>query len=151
MKSLAEIFYDAIQADDDLMEAVGGRVESTCFETPDGDADNTELPNIIVVNQGFNNNNSTKDYVWEGPEDVVQAMVDVDAKTDGEVTKLVAQVRRAIENYILAMYNQGEEPPQLQPGYPSAGELTWDWMRPCYFQQITYQCTVSNGDNEEDE
>ena len=35
------------------MEAIGGRVVSTCFEVSPDEADNTELPNIIVTDDGF--------------------------------------------------------------------------------------------------
>ena len=52
MKSLDEIIYDAICADAALMEAIGSRVVSTCFEVSPEDHDNTPLPNIIVTDDG---------------------------------------------------------------------------------------------------
>ena len=93
MKTLAEIFYDAIQADTELMEAIGSRVVSTCFEVPPDELDNTPLPNIIITNDGFQNNTSTKDCVWESDEDAVQASVDVAASSPQEVDSLVAKVK----------------------------------------------------------
>ena len=151
MKSLAEIFYDAIKADATLMEAIGNRVTSTCFETPPDEKDNTELPNIIVTNDGFQNNNSTKDYVWESPEDVVQATIDIAAVSDGDVERLVKMIRRAIENYIVAMYQNGETRPQLQPNSPTSSGIEWDWMKPCYYQKITYICTAPSDIDDEQE
>lgn len=149
MKTLAEIFYDAITADAELMEAVGSRVETTCFEVPPGEDDNTPLPNIIITNDGFQNNTSTKDYVWESAEDVVQASVDVAAGSHEEVEMLISKVRQAIENHIVSLYNQGEDIPQLQQGYPQANELAWDWMKPCYYQAIVYQCTLKLHNDEQ--
>ena len=152
MKTLAEIFFDAIKADADVMQAVEGRITSTCFEIPPGETDdNTPLPNIIVTDDGFNSNGSTKDYVWEGDEDVVLASVDIAATEDGEVGQLVKMVRRAISKYICAMYENGEDIPQLQPGFPQSSGISWDWMKPCYYQKITYQCTVSNTEDDEQE
>ena len=152
MKTLANIFFDAIQADEALMAVIGGRLTSTCFEIPAGEeTDNTELPNIIVTDDGFTNNASTKDYVWEGPEDVVQASVDVAATTDGEVGEIVKMVRKAIENYICNLYQQGEDVPTLQPGHPTSGGIAWDWMKPCYYQKLTYQCTINNENDEQEE
>ena len=149
MKTLAEIFYDAITADAELMEAVGSRVETTCFGVPPGEEDNTPLPNIIITNDGYQNNTSTKDYVWESAEDVVQASVDVAASSHEEVEQLISKVRQAIENHIVSLYNQGEDTPQLQQGYPQANELAWDWMKPCYYQAIVYQCILKLHNDEQ--
>jgi len=151
MKTLAEILFDAIQADADIMEIVDGHITTTCFEVPPDQKDNTETPNIIVINEGFHQNASNKDYVWESPEDVVQASVDIAANSTEEVEQLVSMVRKAIESHILQMYNQGLDIPQLQPGYPQASQLQWDWMKPCYYQVVTYQCTVNNQEDDEQE
>ena len=140
MKTLAEILYDAIKADCDIMTALGSRVVSTCFEVPPDQEDNTDVPNIIITNDGFQNNNSNKDCVWESDEDAVQATVDIAASSPQEVDSLVAQVRKAIETYITNIYESGEEIPELQPGSPSSQGIEWDWMKPCYYQKVTYQC-----------
>lgn len=151
MKTLAEIFYDAIQADLTLVEAVGGRIVSTCFEVPPDVLDNTPLPNIIVTNDGFQNNTSTKDLVWESDEDMVQASVDVAANSPQEVDRLVYLVRKAIETHITTMYNNGDEIPSLQEGSPSSQGIEWDWMGPCYHQRITYQCVQPKFTEDEQE
>ena len=140
MKSVDEIIYDAICADTALMEAIGSRVVSTCFEVPPAEADNPPLPNIIVTDDGFQNQNGTKDCVWESGEDRVQVTVDVAADSPKEVKRLIRMVRRAIENQIILMSANNERIPELES--LSSGGLAWDWMKPCYYQQITYQCTV---------
>ena len=160
MKTLAEIFYDAIQADETLKEAVkyttpqgttAYAIINTCFEVPPGELDNTPLPNIIITNDGFQNNTSTKDCVWESDEDAVQASVDVAASSPQEVDSLVAKVRKAIDTYITTMYTNGSAIPELQPGSPSSQGIEWDWMKPCYYQKITYQCITEKYTEDEQE
>ena len=140
MKSVDEIIYDAICADTALMEAIGSRVVSTCFEVPPAEADNTPLPNIIVTDDGFQNQVGTKDCVWESGEDRVQVTVDVAADSPKEVKRLIRMVRRAVENYIILMSATDGCIPELDS--LSSNGIAWDWMKPCYYQQITYQCTV---------
>jgi hypothetical protein len=140
--NLDEIFFNAIMADADLVLAVGGRVESTCFEVSPDDADNTLLPNIIITDDGLTNQPDSKDVEWESREDRVQASVDVAAETPKQVKQLIGMVRIAIANYIQALDDQGEDIPCLQ-SIQTAG-VAWDWMKPCYHDVITYTCDVPN-------
>ena len=160
MKTLAEIFYDAITADEIIMEAVkyttpqgttAYAIVNTCFEVPPGELDNTPLPNIIITNDGFQNNQSTKDCVWEADEDVVVASVDIAANSPSEVDSLVAKVRKAIDTYITTMWSNDQAIPELQPGSPSSQGIEWDWMKPCYYQKLTYQCITNKYEEDEQE
>ena len=148
MKQLDTIIYDAISADSELMEAIGNRVVSTCFEVPPTEEDNTPLPNIIITDDGFVNQQATKDLVWEAEEDQVQVTVDIAASSPNEVKNLVKAVRRAIGNHIVGIGQQGEEIPELT-GLNSDG-LAWDWMKPCYYQRLTYQCITYNVNDEQE-
>ena len=140
--NLDEIFFNAIMADADLVLAVGGRVESTCFEVSPDDADNTLLPNIIITDDGLTNQPDSKDVEWESREDRVQASVDVAAENPKQVKQLIGMVRKAIANYIQALDDQGEDIAYLQ-SVQTAG-VAWDWMKPCYHDVITYTCDVQN-------
>lgn len=140
--NLDEIFFNAIMADADLVLAVGGRVESTCFEVSPDETDNTQLPNIIITDDGMTNQPDSKDVEWESREDRVQASVDVAAETPKQVKQLIGMVRHAIANYIQALDDQGEDIPYLQ-SIQTAG-VAWDWMKPCYHDVITYTCDVLN-------
>ena len=142
MKNVDEILYDALKADAELMQAVGGRVVSTCFEVSPTEADNTPLPNIIVTDDGFQNQQTSKDNVWEACEDRVQVGVDVAAESPQEVQRLIRLCRKAISRYVIQMYNDGQEIPELD-ALTSDG-LAWDWMKPCYYQRLTYSCTTTN-------
>ena len=138
--------YEAIKADEPLMEIIGGRVTSTCFEIPPDMEDNTDIPNIIITDDGFQNQIDTKDYVWEGAEDQVQVTVDIGANSPSDVKTIMRKVRKAIETYMVALTDS--ERPELI-ALTSDG-LAWDWMKPCYYQKLTYQCIIS-ADIEADE
>ena len=149
MKTVDELIYDAIRADADLMTAIGGRVVSTCFEVSPDEADNTPVPYIIVTDDGFQNQVGSKDTVWESGEDRVQAGVEVAAESPAEVKRLIKMVRQAVEQYVCQMYTDGDTTPELES--LSSDGLAWDWMKPCYFQRLTYSCTTqSDIDNEQD-
>ena len=149
MKQVDEIIYDAIRADEALMTAIGGRVVSTCFEVSPDETDNTPLPNIIVEYDGFQNQDTTKYSVWEGEDDEVQVTVDIAAKSPNEVKDLVRMVRRAVSRYIIGMYENHEVIPELDK--LSSDGLQWDWMRPCYYQKLTYNCAIKSTTDDEQE
>ena len=150
MKQVDEIIYDAIRADAELMTAIGGRVQSTCFEVSPAEQDNTPIPYVIVTDDGFQNNVGSKDTVWESDEDRVQAGVEVAADSPAEVKRLIKMVRKAVEQYVCQMYTDGDTPPELES--LSSDGLAWDWMKPCYFQSLTYSCTTqSDIDNEQED
>ena len=131
------MIFEAITADQSLMQLIGGRVKSTCFEVPPDTQDNTPVPNIIIIDDGMDNNVTTKDCVWEGGQDQVQVTVDIAAKDPDDVKLIMRKVRKAVEQYMAAL---GPEMPQLVS--LSAGQLQWDWMKPCYFKPLIYQCTT---------
>ena len=148
MKQVDELIYEAIKADEALMTAIGGRVVSTCFEVPPTEDDNTPIPNIIITDDGFQNQQTTKDCVWEAAEDRVQVGVDVAAASPQEVKALILMVRHAVEQYIGTLYTQGKDIPELES--LSSDGLAWDWMKPCYYQRLNYQCII-NADDEQEE
>lgn len=142
MIELDEILYNALKADADLMQAVDGRIVSTCFEVGPDEQDNTELPCIIVTDNGFNNQPLTKDTTWEAWSDAVQAGIEVDGRSPREVKTLRRMARRAVAAYIEQLADSGEEVPILD-GVQSNG-VAWDWTKPCYHSTITYNCSITN-------
>ncbi len=140
---LDKLFYDALQADETLKAAVGGRIVSTCFEVGPDEKDKTPLPCIIVTDDWLTNNQQTKDNVWESGEDRVQASVEVDGTSPKQVKQLIRMVRKAINNYITMLYTQGADIPNLQSVQTNG--VAWDWIKPCYHSTVSYQCDVENG------
>ena len=147
MKQVDEMIYEAIVADESLMAIIGGRVVSTCFEVPPDELDNTDVPNIIITDDGFQNNVTTKDCVWEGGEDEVRVTVDIAGNSPQEVKQIMRRVRKAVEVY---MANLSTDMPELVS--LTSGELAWDWIKPCYYKPLIYQCiTQADIDDEEEE
>lgn len=142
MIALDEILFNALRSDAVLMEDVGGRIVSTCFEVGPDEVDNTPLPCIIVMDDRLQNNPDTKDCEWEAYEDRVTASVEVDAESPKAVKALIRKVRHAIADYIQTLYNEGEEIPELE-SIVSNG-IAWDWMKPCYHSTLTYNCITEN-------
>ena len=142
MKDLDQILFDALKGDAALMEAVGGRVVSTCFEVGPDEMDNTPLPCIIVTDDGWQNQQESKDTMWESMEDRVTASIEVDADSPKAVKQLMRLCRKAVARYIDGMAEAGDDIPELDS--VQASQLAWDWMKPCYWRTITYNCLIEN-------
>lgn len=145
MLELDEIFYNALTADETIVSDTGGRIYSTCVEVPPTDADNTPLPYIIIMDDGLQNNQATKDDIWESEDDRVQASVQISAVSPKEVKRLTRLCRKAISNYIASML--GEKPYLISL---TADGTAWDWTKPCYYKTLNYQCDVTNTNDNED-
>ena len=137
---LDELFFNALMEDADLVLAVGGRIESTCFEVSPDEQDNTPLPCIIVTDDGLSNQPTDKDCDWEAGEDRIQASVEVDGRSPREVKELSRIVRRAVAAYVIAMADDGDPVPQLES--LQGNGVSWDWMKPCYHTMLTYNCII---------
>ena len=142
MKQLDEILYDALRANTNLMQAVGERIVSTCFEVGPDEPDNTPLPCIIVTDDGWQNQPETKDSTWEGQEDRVTAGIEVDGRSPKEVKQLIRMCRSAVAAEIRRMAEADEDIPHLDN--LQVDGLAWDWMKPCYHQSLIYQCIIEN-------
>ena len=134
---LDEIIYAALTADSALSGLAGG-IHSTCIEVPPTDADNTPLPYIIITDDPFQNNTGTKDNVWEGDVDSVQAGVEIAADSPKEVKRLRRLVRKAVADYIETA--DLENVPYLQ-NLTNEG-IAWDWTKPCYYDTLHYQADM---------
>ena len=151
MLRLDKIFFNAITADADLMQAVGGRVKSTCFEVSPDEQDNTPLPYIVIRDLGKQPAQTTKDDEWMPSQWNVGAGVEVGASSPNEVDALVMKAMKAIANHISTLASQGEEIPYLNEGFPQTQGVDWDWTKPCYWDLAQYQCDVNYNDDEQEE
>ena len=147
MLRLDKIFFDAITADAELMQAVGGRVKSTCFEVSPDEQDNTPLPYIVIRDLGKQPSQTTKDDEWMPSQWNVGAGIEVGAASPNEVDALVMKAMKAIANHISTLASQGEEIPYLNEGFPQTQGVDWDWTKPCYWDLAQYQCYVTNEDD----
>ena len=145
MKELDEIIYDALTADNGIGLLLRGGIHSTCIEVPPTEDDNTPLPYIIITDDPFQNDLGTKDDVWEGCTDRVQASVEIAADSPAAVKELRRKVRRAIAAHVATL----QEPPYMVS--VSNDGIAWDWLKPCYYDRLHYQCDVNIHDYGQEE
>ena len=136
-KERDEIIYEAIIANETLQTETGGRIQSTCIEVPPTDDDNTPLPYIIIAEEQLQNEQGTKDNVWEGDMDHVAVSVIISANSPADVKRLRRLVRQAIAKYV----------EEHETGYLYLTSLTydgiaWDWTKPCYYSTLHYKCDM---------
>ena len=145
---LDEIIYNALTTDTQVMSAIGGRIKSTCIEVPPTDEDNTPLPYIIIAEESSQNDQGTKDDVWESDVDIVNVGVIVSATSPKAVKRLRRMVRKAIGFYIESMT---EDIPYLRS--LSWEGIAWDWTKPCYYDTLHYQCdmVIKEEENEQED
>jgi hypothetical protein len=145
MKELDEIIYDALMNDNAVNLTTRGRIFSTCIPIPPDKEDNTPLPYIIITDDPFQNETGTKDDVWESDTDRVQASIEIASKSPEEVKQLRRMVRRAIAAHVATL----QDPPYLVS--VSNDGIAWDWLKPCYYDRLHYQCDVTIQDDEQEE
>ena len=145
------IFIAAIQSNHALVERIGGRLYGTAIPLPDEDADNVDVPYIIVTFDGLNNDDSTKDQPYEGDYDKVNIGVEVTAESLTSIHELTHIIRQTILDYIRGKKEtEGDEFP-IDDYQLSAQAIQFDSLKPCYWQVLKYQCDVRNYLNDEQE
>ena len=146
---LDEIIYAALTADETIASLTGGRIYSTCIEVPPTDDDNTPLPYIVIMEEPSQNDQGTKDSVWESGTDIVNEGVMINAISPKEVKRIRKMARKAVETYVESMTN---DTPYLRQA--SRDGIAWDWTKPCYYDTLHYQCDIEidlTEDNDEQE
>ena len=139
------IFIAAIQSNPALVERIGGRLYGTAIPLPDEDADNVPVPYVIVTFNGLNNQNQTKDDVYESNYDTVNIGVEVTGKTIDDLHELTQELRDTILSYFR------ENKTAVSDYTFSADAIQYDSLKPCYWQTLRYQCEVENlNDDEQD-
>lgn len=139
-KELTDILLAAIEANDELVTITGSRVYDTANEVPSWQDDNTPLPYLVVIENVSQNEQATKDSVWEGDTDHCNASIIICAETPDKVRSMRRKVRKAVKDYIVSMADQGETIPYLTAS--SNEGVAWDDMKPCYNDAIRYQCDM---------
>lgn len=143
------IFVAAVQSSASLVERLGGRIYGTAIPLPDEDADNVPAPYLIVTFDGLSNDADTKDDSYESDYDRVSIGVEVCAETLNGLHELTQAVRQTILAYVRdQVETEGEDFP-IDDFTFSAQAISYDSLKPCYWQRLTYQCDVKNYLNDE--
>ena len=136
------IFYNALAANEQLMLLVGDRVYNTADENGGEFGENTPVPYIINTFDGLANDQSTKDS-YEGATDKVTVSVEIAAGSRDELAIIAEAVRRAIREYFESRVSTDADYELVPYDYDlQAGPVQYDWMKPCYWQTLSYTCDV---------
>ena len=139
------IFAKALKSNADLMaELPAGNVYNTAIALPDEEADNAPVPYIIVSFNGLVNQDFTKDNQFEGMTDAVTIGITIAARTREELADLAIEARHTIVEYLQAQ-RPGDEDYELVPReiQLQAQGVQYDSLKPCYWQELTYQCDTN--------
>ena len=143
---LDEIIYSAITANETLVSLTGGRIKSTTFEVPPIQKDNTPIPYIVIYEEPGQNDQGTKDDVWECGSDVVNVGVEFAASSPNEVKRLRRLIRKAVDTYVKS--NETDIFTLRAINYDG---IQWFWEKPCYYDTLHYQCDMVNDLNENED
>ena len=141
-----EIIYSAITANETLVSLTGGRIKSTTFEVPPIQKDNTPIPYIVIYEEPGQNDQGTKDDVWECGSDVVNVGVEFAASSPNEVKRLRRLIRKAVDTYV-----KSNETDILSLRAINYDGIQWFWEKPCYYDTLHYQCDMVNDLNENED
>jgi hypothetical protein len=140
---LLEKLTEYIDDDDNVQYDETPRLYGTAIGLPDEDADNVPVPYVIVTFDGLTNDQGTKDDRYESPYDTVNIGVEVIAKTLDDLHTLTQMVRDTILSYL-----REHETPIMDYNF-AAQQIQYDSLKPCYWQVLTYQCDVTNSNDDE--
>lgn len=141
------IFVKALRSNTELIgQLPAGDVYNTAIALPEEEADNAPVPYIIVSFDGLQNQDQTKDDDFEAESDSVQIGVTVCAETRPQLGELAIAVRQTVREYFRE--HQGDDSDEDFALIPEdmtlqAGGVQYDSLKPCYWQQLTYQCDTN--------
>ena len=140
------IFVKALRENADLMKQLpAGDVYNTSIALPDEDLNNAPLPYIIISFDGLTNDVETKDHPYEGDSDNVTISIEIAAKTRTELGQLAEAVRHQVHDYFVEADPTDDDFNLVPLDYQfSAQQVSYDQMKPCYWQVLSYQCDTKS-------
>lgn len=139
-----KFFAKALRESEELDALLDGRI----FNTVDDEInrDSAAIPSIFIFNQGTTNDQGTKDEPYESDTDRDNIMLGISAKTREELGEIATLVRQVIrETAIDTTCSEWTDLGFTIFDYTfTASGVTWDDMKPCYWQELNYQCETDN-------
>ena len=139
------LFFQALKTSKLILSRTGKRVYNTDIECPPDDLKNVPVPYIIITFDGMRNTPLVMDeFMEEGNEDEVTIGIMTVAKDRERLAELVEEVRRVVREYFSSSTDVLESNGISQLILSlSAGPVNFDYTGPCYWQTLTYQCTIN--------
>ena len=142
MLNIDLFFHAAIESNQYLVSALGGRIFNTA--RPDIDEEQDKIPYVIVTYEGGSATDDDKDE-YIAPLGSATVSILVVASDRQSLASLTHDIHDVIVGAL--------EDENFQEGFdwefeidsctPSAGAVQYDSSKPCYFQTLTYQCDQS--------
>ena len=140
-------FYDALKDIDEINELVNGRIFNTADdEVDDEEVDKTDIPYIMILNNGTHNDENSKDDGVESDYDKDSISLEIAANDRKELARLTQLVRDIIRDTA----NAFDDTDAVNFGFQltdynfSAGTVEYDAMKPCFWQTLNYECETKN-------
>ena len=123
------------------------RIYNTAIPFPDENFENVPAPYIVIMYNGMENDNTTKDD-YEGDTDTVQIGIEVAATTRGQLAKLMKMIRNAVREFFINYTPPEDGTEDLSDEIPidykfSATDVRYDAYKPCHWQVLNYQCDTN--------
>lgn len=135
-------FYNALRTSDEVMEMTDGRIFNTARNSEDENQD--KIPYIIIMFDGGQNTNLTKDD-FEGDTDNVTVSILAVASTREQLANLTNKTRETIRDYwrdVMSGADVDEDCPDSCQF--SASRIEYDMTKPCFYMTLRYDCETNN-------
>ena len=139
-------FVAAIRSNAGLLAMLPAHdVYNTAIALPEQKAANAPVPYIIVSFDGLQNEDDTKDNGYEGKPDKVHISIEIAANTRPQLGTIATMVRNTVRGYFENIEDTDELFNEVPEDYTfSAGPVTYDDSKPCYWQVLNFQCDTKN-------
>lgn len=138
-----KFFFKAIAADATITEATGGRIYNTADDSVENEED-TQVPYVIITNQGGQNVVEDKDDAGESGTDQENISIEIAATSREELYGIAKAVRLAVKD---AFADSAELGADGEPGIfdyqVSWGPINFDEWKPCYWLVLNYVCETT--------
>lgn len=132
-----KFFNNALNASDDIVEMVDGRIFNPARSTVDEEED--KIPYIIIMFEGLQNMTETKDESVEGDEDNVTVSILCVSNSCDSLGEMTEAVRQQCVSY----WESEDDEYRPIDWTLSASRVEYDPEKPCCYQTLTYQCRTN--------
>lgn len=146
------IFVKALRSNHQLISILpDGDVHNTSIAVPDEKLEDVNVPYVIVSYDEMENEDGTKDNLYEGFTDKVQVSVEVAANSREELASIMRTVRTTIKNFFISAQPTDDDYNLIPNGYRlSASAVSYMADKPCYWQVLLYQCDTNIDEDEQE-
>ena len=134
------LFYRILSGNAELEKLTDGRIYSIAIPMPEENINKSLVPWVIILFDGLNNDDATKDDPFESSTDTVQISIEIAAQTPDDLMDLAQLVRDTIHDEMV----NGHTFDSIYDYKFSASAMQYDDLTPCFYTRLSYSCSVSN-------